>query len=137
MFKKIERPSDAMAFIGTPLLWGTVVGTLCVSLLLFLAAGICVAVDVPDTLLTTMALGACGLGAFFGGLIAGKLTKRKGWLVGLLCGVCLTVLVTGIGALCVGVLFSSHFFISLLIGILCATCGGMIGVNLKRNDFSV
>ena len=137
MFKKTEHPSGGMTLYGAPLLWGMVAGALCVSLLLFAAAGICVAVDVSDSLVAGMAFCACGLGALCGGLMAGKRAKRQGWLLGLLCGCGLTLLVAGIGSLCVGTVFSGRLLLCLLICVVCATLGGILGVNWKRNDFSV
>ena len=137
MFKKTNLSSEKCAAWGKPLLWGTLVGACSALILLLLAAALCVAVDVPAGLISPLAFVAVAIGAAMGGLIAGKLSRRRGWLYGLLCGVCIELLIASVGALCVGRAVGTNAPLSLLLCIVCGAVGGIIGVNLKSRTFSV
>ena len=137
MFKKTDRSSEKWAAWGAPLLWGTLIGAVSVLLLLLAAAALCVAVDVPVGLVSPMAFVACAAGAAVGGLVAGKISRRRGWLFGLLCGLCIYLLIALVGTFCVGCVVLSNAPLSLLICIACGAVGGIIGVNLKSRKFSV
>ena len=55
MLKKSNSRTGAVAVWGRPLLFGTLAGALCTLLLLFAAAAICVATDVPAGLVPLLA----------------------------------------------------------------------------------
>ncbi len=137
MFKKTDRSSEKWTAWGAPLLWGTLVGAVCVLLFLLSAAALCVAIDIPTGLISPMAFVACAVGAAVGGLVAGKISRRRGWLFGLLCGLLVYLLIACVGALCIGRAVGTHAPLSLLLCIACGAVGGIIGVNLKSRKFSV
>ncbi len=137
MFKKTKTDSGAMTVWGRPLLWGTVSAALCVTVLLLLAAALCVAVDVPTGLVSPLAFVTVALGAAVGGVVSGKIARKKGWLFGLLCGLCLFLLTSLIGLLCVGTASGAHALIRVAICAACGSVGGIVGVNLKRSGYTV
>ena len=68
-------------------------------------------IDAQDFMLSVMSTAALAVGAYAGGYISGKRRRRNGLLMGVLCGV----------------------FIFLVITLVCAAAGGVVGVNSKRN----
>lgn len=137
MFKKTDRSSEKWTAWGKPLLWGTLVGTISVLVLLLLMAALCVFVDVPAGLVSPMAFVSVAAGAALGGLIAGKISRKKGWLCGILCGLCMYLLIASVGALCIGRAVGTHAPLSFLLCVTCGAIGGIVGVNLKSHSFSV
>lgn len=133
MLKKSTSSSNAPVFVK-PLLFGTLSGALCTLLLLFGAAALCVATDVPAGLVAPMAFVSCAAGAALGGVIAAKIAGKKGWLYGLCAGGVLFLLVSIVGFACVGVTSGAHLAISAALCLACGAVGGIVGVNLKRNN---
>ena len=137
MLKKSNSRTGAVAVWGRPLLFGTLAGALCTLLLLFAAAALCVATDVPAALVPLLAFCSCAIGAGCGGIVAGKIARKNGWLIGLLCGLCLWLLLSLIGFACVGGTVAAHALVCGAICLLLGAAGGIIGVNVRHNKFSV
>jgi len=136
MLKKTDQSSKTTLFLK-PLLFGLLSGTLCTLLLLFGAAALCVAVDIPAGVVSPMAFVACAAGAALGGFVTAKIADKKGWLYGLSCGACLFLLLTLVGFTLVHQTVGEHLILNLSLCLACGCCGGILGVNLKRNGFSV
>lgn len=102
---------------------------------LILFAGIMLAIilrysSINETNLSSITLIVAIVILFFGGLIGGIKGKTKGWIVGLIIGLSFSFVILLFQWLQFNELFSLKQSIYHLIFILCATVGGILGVNL-------
>ena len=92
-------------------------------------------IDATDIILSAMSTLALCIGAFAGGYVSGKKRRKNGLLLGALCGVFVFILIVVV----------SHFFsktvesfsmpTKLVLTVLCAGIGGVVGVNSKHSRF--
>lgn len=92
-------------------------------------------IDATDIILSAMSTLALCIGAFAGGYVSGKKHRKNGLLLGALCGVFVFILIVVV----------SHFFsktvesfsmpTKLVLTVLCAGIGGVVGVNSKHSRF--
>lgn len=92
-------------------------------------------IDATDIILSAMSTLALCIGAFSGGYVSGKKRRKNGLLLGALCGVFVFILIVVV----------SHFFsktvesfsmpTKLVLTVLCAGIGGVVGVNSKHSRF--
>lgn len=115
-----------------PVLWGTAFGALICLLLLFVMAAILTAQNVPQAAVTPMALVAAAIGAFLGGLIAARIAREKGLLIGALTGLLLFVILAIAGFIFVRDAHGSSAILKAAIFLACGAVGGIVGVNLRR-----
>ena len=88
--------------------------------------------SVSDDGLLVMALVCMSIGAFFGGMVASKIFKEKGFLIGALNGLIFFFLSTIISFASNAGSMTAVSLIKLIIFILSSMIGGVIGVNVKR-----
>ena len=84
-------------------------------------------IDATDLMLSVMSTAALGIGAYAGGYVCGKRQRRNGLLSGVLCGV--------FSALFSKAAESFSVPAKLVLTLVCAGVGGVVGVNSKSSRF--
>lgn len=114
-----------------PLIWGVLVGTFSI-VILFIIASIAIAklpVPIPSISLIVSICG--GIGTFLGGYTAAKIFRKKGLIIGLICGA-VFVLIILLTTMCFsGAIFSAESLTKYVILLVAAALGGTFGVNAK------
>lgn len=90
-------------------------------------------IDAQDFMLSVMSTAALAVGAYAGGYISGKRRRRNGLLMGVLCGVFIFLIIVILSALFTKAAESFSVPTKLVITLVCAAAGGVVGVNSKRN----
>ncbi len=91
--------------------------------------------DAPDSFITVLACLALCIGAYTSGLICAKKKRKYGLFSGLCCGGMMFLIVMILGAIFAKVAITQHFTSKLLMTIICACFGGIIGVNSRRKKY--
>ena len=86
-------------------------------------------IDATDLMLSVMSTAALGIGAYAGGYVCGKRQRRNGLLSGVLCGVFI------LSALFSKAAESFSVPAKLVLTLVCAGVGGVVGVNSKSSRF--
>ena len=128
---EIKKSDGWMAYIK-PLGIGVAVGLLLTALCMVLFAAILAAYDVSDFLVTVFSLTALVLGAIAAGFTASKLYGKNGLLIGMVVGVVLFALILLVSLAINPQSVTIQTLIKLVVTVLCAGLGGILGVNLKR-----
>ena len=115
-----------------PILIGACVGAVCCLLVLLLLAAVLAATDVPKAAITPLAVVAAAVGAFIGGIVAARMAREKGLLLGAACGLVLFLLVLIAGFAVLKDIRGSYAVIKLLVLIACGSVGGILGVNARK-----
>lgn len=127
----MKKSDGWMAYIK-PLGIGVAVGLLLTALCMVLFAAILAAYDVSDFLVTVFSLTALVLGAVAAGFTASKLYGKNGLLIGMVVGVVLFALILLVSLAINPQSVTIQTLIKLVVTVLCAGLGGILGVNLKR-----
>lgn len=114
-----------------PLVWGAVSALLTGAAGLLLSALLMTFWDVPGSVITVLSVIAAALGAFVGGFVAARLSKSRGWLMGLLCGGFVFLLIFLTGLLVHGSADIGFLFVKSAVLPFGGMIGGMVGVNRK------
>ena len=128
---EMKKSEGWMAYIK-PLGIGVSVGLLLTALCMVLFAAILAAYDVSDFLVTVFSLTALVLGAVAAGFTASKLYGKNGLLIGMVVGVVLFALILLVSLAINPQSVTIQTLIKLVVTVLCAGLGGILGVNLKR-----
>ncbi len=115
-----------------PVIIGTIIGALVCLVILFLFAALMAAQDIPKMAVTPMAVVAAALGAFVAGFSSARVAGVRGLLYGVLCGIVLYVLILLAGFGLLQDVRGWFALIKLLICMICAGIGGVIGVNFRK-----
>ena len=89
-------------------------------------------IDATDLMMSTAAL---GIGAYAGGYVCGKRQRRNGLLSGVLCGVFIFLIIVILSALFSKAAESFSVPAKLVLTLVCAGVGGVVGVNSKSSRF--
>lgn len=89
-------------------------------------------VDATDFMLSVMSTAALCIGAYFGGFISAKRTGRNGLLMGILCGVFIFLAIAVLSIFFSKAAESFSVPVKLILTLICAGAGGVIGVNSKH-----
>ena len=115
-----------------PILFGLVIGIL-VSVLSFVGcAFLMVSRDIPQSLVSMLAVASASLGGFFAGFIAARMAHSKGLLLGLICGLVISAVILIAGLSVMRQLLGITLLIKFLMIIAASCLGGVIGVNCKK-----
>lgn len=114
-----------------PLFTGMGIGAIGGTLLLLLMAVLIQKVDVPQGALAPLAVSAAGIGAFAGGLTTALCARKRGLMMGAICGGLLYVVLLLTGLLCTGVIDPGYAIIKMAVLVLCGAIGGILGVNRR------
>jgi len=106
-----------------------IIGIVTVFLAVLAAAGVCLAVYLPDTFSTVISGICLGIGSLFGGFLTAKKIRRGGIIHGAICGLVIAGLILivslFVGPASISVIGLSHF----IIAVLSAAIGGVLGIN--------
>lgn len=105
-------------------------GIVCVGAAVLCAAAVAF-LQIPTELLPTVSLVAVGCGAMAAGIFAGYLGGSRGMIEGGITGALLFVLLTA-GSIAAGAFSGEQMIAKLIVMLICAAVGGIIGVN-KEN----
>ena len=112
-----------------------VIGSLSLVVALFLAASVCLAVDLSNNF-STLVSGIClGIGAAVSGFLSSKKIKSQGIVNGLFCGVILYFFIFLLSLFFSENSFSIITLSHLMISLLAAAIGGVLGVNTSKNKY--
>lgn len=92
-------------------------------------------IDATDLMLSVMSTAALGIGAYAGGYVCGKRQRRNGLLSGVLCGVFIFLIIVILSALFSKAAESFSVPAKLVLTLVCAGVGGVVGVNSKSSRF--
>ena len=84
---------------------------------------------------SVMSTAALGIGAYAGGYVCGKRQRRNGLLSGVLCGVFIFLIIVILSALFSKAAESFSVPAKLVLTLVCAGVGGVVGVNSKSSRF--
>ncbi len=115
-----------------PVLIGLAVGVLCCILLLLAMAATVQTVDVPRRVTMPLAVSAGALGAFFAGLTAARISRRRGLLLGALCGLLLFLMILAAGFARYSGVSGGYAMVKMAVLMLCGAAGGFIGVGKRH-----
>lgn len=87
--------------------------------------------DIPQAMISTLALVAGGLGGFISGFVASKLVRTRGLLVGLICGVVLFLIVLLASVATLKTSFGPIIFVKMTVIVIASAIGGVLGVNSR------
>lgn len=90
-------------------------------------------IDVKDFALSVMSTVALAVGAYAGGYISGKRRKRNGLFMGVLCGVFIFLIILVLSAFFSKAVESFSASAKLVVTLVCAAVGGVVGVNSKSS----
>lgn len=124
-----DSKSTVFSVFLKPILFGISSGSVFCILLLLLFAIAATITDIPNALVVPLAIVAVSIASFFGAFIAAKLTKRNGWLIGLLNSVALFVLSIISGWRFFETADTDFIMIKLLIMTASGMLGGIVSVN--------
>ena len=88
-------------------------------------------VDVSDFVIDVMTAVALGTGAYAGGYICGKGRRKNGLLMGILCGFIIMFVISLMGVFLSEEKSGISVPVKLILCIVCAGIGGIVGVNSK------
>ena len=92
-------------------------------------------IDATDLMLSAMSTAALGIGAYVGGYVCGKRQRKNGLLSGVLCGVFIFLIIVILSALFSKAAESFSVPAKLVLTLVCAGVGGVVGVNSKDGRF--
>ena len=113
-------------------LWGVLAGETVTVLLLLLFALVMTLAGLPLAAADWLSAIAFCFGAFASGFFASMIVKQKGLLIGLICGVILTVIMFWIGTVFSKIDTSLFLLLKAAGSILFGIIGGILGVNRKQ-----
>ena len=113
-------------------LWGVLAGETVTVLLLLLFALVMTLAGLPLAAADWLSAIAFCFGAFASGFFASRIVKQKGLLIGLICGVILTVIMFLIGTVFSKIDTSLFLLLKAAGSILFGIIGGILGVNRKQ-----
>ena len=127
-----EDSSVMIKRVVRPVVIGTVAGAGCCLLILLLMAAIMASSDIPKAAVTPMAVAAAAIGAFVSGIIAARISRERGLLLGAVCGLLLYLLVMIAGFAILREIRGAYAVVKLAVMIGCAALGGVLGVNMGK-----
>ena len=130
MFKGLKENNEKL---GPIFIKGIILGVFVNMILLLIFAAIILLADIDRALAQPLSSIALGAGGFAAAFYSAKKIGGKGYLIGLLIGICTFVAVTLIGLIINkgGLTVASLF--RFIIAFLASVIGGIMGVNRKHN----
>lgn len=118
-FKKILKP----------IIWGLFLGTVCLSILFIIISLMIVYTSLSLSFIPHIATVCGGLSGFVSGYISSKIFGHKGLLIGLLCGIIMSAVITIATLAMSGIMFSGGELTKIIIILIASAIGGAFGVN--------
>lgn len=107
----------------------SVVGIVCAAVSVFIAAGVALAVDMPEGYMSPLSAVCAGIGTLISGFLASKKIRSGGVINGLICGGILYLLILFLSLFISENGFSLVTLYHLLITVISAVIGGVLGVG--------
>lgn len=124
--------SSVAARIVRPMAIGGAIGVLSCVVLLLLAATVMASCQLPQSVIAPLAVVILAISTLLSGFTASRITRERGLLYGVGCGL-LLFLITALAGLGVdGTVQGTMLFLKLAASLGCGAIGGIIGVNIKR-----
>ena len=114
-----------------PVLTGVISGVLVCLVLMFAFAALMSANSLPMTFAAAFASCCSGLGSLIAGMVCAKKLKSRGLLAGLITGAVMYLILLLAGLIFTGGGMSSASLFRMMIVVICATIGGIMGVNFN------
>lgn len=127
-----EDSSAIIKRVLRPVVIGTVIGAGGCLLILLLMAAVMASSDIPKAAVTPMAVAAAAIGAFISGIVAARISREKGLMLGAVCGLLLYLLVMLAGFAVLREIRGAYAVVKLAVMIGCAALGGVLGVNMGK-----
>lgn len=119
-----------MSFIYAPLISSLAAfGVMFLVIVIF--AFVITKIDASDFVLSVMTTVALCIGAYTGGYVSGRHRRKNGLLMGILCGVFIFLIIVVLSAVFSKTVESFSVPVKLLLTLICAGIGGIVGVNTK------
>ncbi len=115
-----------------PLLFGLIISIIASIIATVICAVAATNLNVSDDAILVMAIICMSIGAFVGGMIAAKIYKEKGFLIGALNGIIFFFITTIITFAVNTEAMTLISLIKLIVFTLSSMIGGMVGVNTKH-----
>ncbi len=106
-------------------------GILIILVCLLIFSFVMTKIDIPEQLVSVMTTIALCFGSYWGGYVASKNRGKNGILIGSLTGLIIFVVIFIAGVILVKSSITLGFITKLIITVICAAIGGIIGVNSK------
>ncbi len=113
----------------------SIVGIILILLCLIIFSYVMTKIDVSDELTSVMSSLAICIGAYTGGYIASKRRRRNGLVLGALTGLIIFFIIFFAGIFFAKSSISFGFVSKLIMTVICAAVGGIIGVNSKGKRY--
>lgn len=112
--------------------WGVVIGAVVtILLLLLLSYAFVVMKNIPQRAIAPLGIALSAVGAFFGGYAAGRISKQKGLLFGVVTALALFALLFLFGLILIKEPITATSFIKMGVMLFLGAVGGILGVNKK------
>lgn len=129
---KSTNKNDTSAFVFNGMLKAVTAGLLMLTAMLLLFSFILTGVDVPFSLLNPITLAMLAVSCAFSGYIAAKHIRRKGLVVGAVCGLSIFAVLMILSFFFSGGIDLQLFF-KLAVSAIGGSIGGILGVNQKAH----
>lgn len=113
---------------GVILALSSIVGILISVVAVFLAAALCLTLDLTDKMSSGISGVCLGIGSLSAGFLAAKKLKTRGVLNGALCGIIIYVIIIVLSVFLSKNGFTMNSFYHVLITVLSSACGGLLGI---------
>jgi putative membrane protein (TIGR04086 family) len=91
--------------------------------------------DAPEPLVSVMSSFSLCLGAYVGGYTAAKRRRQNGMIIGILTGIFIYCVIFFAGVIFAKNSISFSFLTKLIMTLICAAVGGVVGVNSKGKRY--
>lgn len=111
---------------------GALIGLILCIVFSLIAAFVVSIGDLPHRSVMPISMAIIGISAFIGSLIAGKIHKRQGLLIGLIVGAIMLLVVLAAGFFVPDESIGADMLLKALVTLVPSLVGSVIGVNLRR-----
>lgn len=115
-----------------PIIYGVLSGVAACLLLLIFMSIVMELQDIPETAVTLMATLTFVFGGITAGLISSGMSREKGLLMGMVCGICLFAILSLASLMVYGGDFGIAALTKLVAVLLAGSIGGVVGVNKRK-----
>ena len=115
-----------------PIIYGVLSGVAACLLLLIFMSIVMELQDIPETVVTLMATLTFVFGGITAGLISSGMSREKGLLMGMVCGICLFAILSLASLMVYGGDFGIAALTKLVAVLLAGSIGGVVGVNKRK-----
>lgn len=130
--RKTKQSSDSSVYsLVRPVTTSSLVGAIISGILLFMLAFLLSIKDLPHAAIEPLALAAAIIGGIAAGFLCARLVRRRGLLLGALCGAGLFLILSIASFAVTQVVFDYGSLLKLAACVLSGAIGGVMGVNAK------